>query len=122
MRNGVEKGPDIKIQHPILSPAPAAAYGQRVMGAAPRTVPVAVPVEDRLQLLLQQHRRRRLRHPVARVGDGGFILLILAVTFLDVRACRACAAWCWFRCCHGAPTFESPVSGVRGAWFAGLRG
>ena len=70
MRNGVEKGADIKVQRPVLCPAPAAAYGQRVMGAAPRTVPVAVPVEDRLQFLLQQHRRRSLRHPVARVGHA----------------------------------------------------
>ena len=70
MRNGVEKGPDIKVQHPILRPAPATAYGQRVMGAAPRTVPVAVAVEDRLQLLLQQHRRRSLRHPVTRIGHA----------------------------------------------------
>src|SRR6202162_2138978 len=70
MRNGVEKGPDIKVQYPVLGPAPAAAYGQRVMGAAPRTVAVAVAVEDRLQLLLQQHRRRSLRHPVARIGHA----------------------------------------------------
>src|SRR5215469_7763095 len=68
MRNGVEKGADIKVQHPVLRPAPAAAHGQRVMGAAPRTVPVAVAVEDRLQFLLQQHRCRGLRHPVARIG------------------------------------------------------
>ena len=68
MRNGVEKGPDIKVQHPVLRPAPAAAYGQRVMGAAPRTVAVAVAVEDRLQFFLQQHCRRSLRHPVGRVG------------------------------------------------------
>jgi hypothetical protein len=41
------------------------------MGAAPRTVPVAVPVEHRLQFLLQQHRRRSLRHPVARISHAG---------------------------------------------------
>src|SRR5580693_1932121 len=40
-------------------------------GTAPRTIPVAVPVEDRLQFLLQQHRRRSLRHPVARIGHAG---------------------------------------------------
>ena len=67
MRNGVEKGPDIKIEHPVLLPAPLAAYGQGVVGASPRTVAVAVAVEDRLQLLLQQHRRRGLRHPVRRI-------------------------------------------------------
>src|SRR6266851_5404180 len=70
MRNGVEKGADVKVQHPVLRPAPAAAHGQRVVGAAPRTVPVAVPVEDRLQFLLQQHRRRSLRHPVTRIGHA----------------------------------------------------
>src|SRR5215469_2419932 len=70
MQNGVEKGADIKIQHPVLRPAPAAAHGQRVMGAAPRTVPVAVPVEDRLQFLLQQHRCRSLRHPIGRIGHA----------------------------------------------------
>ena len=37
------------------------------MGAAPRTVPIAVAVENRLQFFLQQHRRRSLRHPVSRV-------------------------------------------------------
>ena len=71
MRNRVEKGPDIKIQHPVLRPAPAAAHGQRVSGAAPWTVAVAVAVEDRLQFLLQQHRRRSLRHPVSRIGHAG---------------------------------------------------
>src|ERR1700748_1201115 len=40
------------------------------MGAAPGGVPVAVPVEARLQFLLQQHRRRSLRHPVARIGHA----------------------------------------------------
>jgi len=70
MRNGVEKGPDIKIQYPVLRPAPAAAHGQRVMRAAPGTVPVAVAVENRLQFFLQQHRRRSLRHPVSRIGHA----------------------------------------------------
>src|SRR2546423_7852836 len=42
MRNGVEKGPDINVQYPVLFPAPLAAHGQRVMGTAPRTVPVTV--------------------------------------------------------------------------------
>src|ERR1700739_1214321 len=67
MRNGVEKGPDIKVQHPVLRPAPPTAHGQRVMGAAPRTVTVAVPGEHRLQLLLQQPGRCSPRHPVRRV-------------------------------------------------------
>src|SRR5580692_9248761 len=58
------------------------------MGAAPRTVAVAVPVEDRLQLLLQQHRRRSLRHPVARIGDGDFILpLLQSRAGLDLVCC-----------------------------------
>ncbi len=70
MRNGIEKGPDINIQHPVLPPAPLTAHGQGIMGAAPTTVPVAVRVEDRLQLLLQQHRRCGLRHPVRRIGHS----------------------------------------------------
>ena len=37
------------------------------MGAAPRTIAVTVRVEDRLQLLFQQHRCRGLGHPVRRV-------------------------------------------------------
>src|SRR6266487_5110625 len=41
------------------------------LSAAPGTVAVAVAVEDRLQFLLQQHRRRSLRHPVARIGHAG---------------------------------------------------
>src|SRR6266516_7447829 len=53
---------------PVLLPAPAAAYGQGIMGAAPRTITIAVAMEDRLQFLFQQHCRRSLRHPVHRVG------------------------------------------------------
>jgi hypothetical protein len=45
-------------------------------------------VEDRLQLLLQQHRRRSLRHPVARIGDGDFILpLLQSLAGLDLPCC-----------------------------------
>ena len=40
------------------------------MGAAPRTIAVAVAVEDRLQFFLQQHRRRSLRHPVSRISHA----------------------------------------------------
>src|SRR5450631_2358279 len=37
------------------------------MGASPRTIAVTIGMEDRLQLLLQQHRRCGLGHPVRRV-------------------------------------------------------
>src|SRR5690242_209663 len=67
MRHGAEKGADINIQHPVLFPAPLSAGGQRMMGAAPRPVAIAVTVKHLLQLGLQQHRRRGLRHPVGRV-------------------------------------------------------
>src|SRR5262249_23174235 len=56
----------INIEHPVLLPAPLAAHGQRVMSTAPRTITVAVAVENPLQPALQQHRRRSLRHPVRR--------------------------------------------------------
>jgi hypothetical protein len=67
MRNGIEKGPDINIEHPVLFPAPLTAFGQRVVGTAPRTVTITVAVKHPLQLALQQHRRRSLRHPVRRI-------------------------------------------------------
>ena len=70
MRNAVEKGPDIKVQHPILFPAALSGDGQRVMGAAPRTIAVTVRVEDRLQPGFQQHCCRGLGHPVGRVRDS----------------------------------------------------
>ena len=77
MRDAVEEGPDIKVQHPVLFPAAPSSHGQRVVGRTPRTVTVAVRVEDRLQLLLQQHRRRRLGDSVGHIGDGYFILPFL---------------------------------------------
>ena len=67
MGNAVEEGPDVKIDHPVLVPTPLPAHGQSVMGGTPPTVAVAVGMEDRLQLLLQQHRCRGLGHPVHRV-------------------------------------------------------
>ena len=68
MRDAVEEGPDIKVQHPVLFPAAPSSHGQRVMGRTPRTVTVAVGVEDRLKLLLQQHRRRGLGDSVGHNG------------------------------------------------------
>jgi len=38
------------------------------MGTSPRTVAIAVRVEDRLQLLFQQHRCCGLDYPVCHVG------------------------------------------------------
>src|SRR5262245_31687050 len=67
MRNRVEEGADIKVQHPVVFPAPPTARGQRLMSAPARPVAVAVAVENPLQPGLQHHRRRRLRHPVLRV-------------------------------------------------------
>jgi hypothetical protein len=49
MGNAVEKGPDIKVKNPVLFPATSPGHGQGVMGASPRTVTVAVRVEDRFQ-------------------------------------------------------------------------
>ena len=68
MRDAVEEGPDIKVQHPVLFPAAPPSHGQRVVGRTPRTVTVAVGVKDRLQLLLQQHRRRGLGDSVGHIG------------------------------------------------------
>src|SRR5260221_11097962 len=68
MRNAVEKGPDVKIQHPVLLPAALAGHGQRVMGGPPRTVTVAIGMEDRLKLFLHQPGGCGLGYPV---GHGG---------------------------------------------------
>ena len=67
MGNAVEEGPDIEIEHPVLVPTTLASHGQRVVGASPRPVSVAVGVEDRLKLLFQQHRCRGLSHPVCHI-------------------------------------------------------
>ena len=65
------EGPDNKVRYPVPGPAPAAAYGQRVTGAAPRAAAVAAAAEDPLRFFLRQHRRRSLRHPVSRIGHAG---------------------------------------------------
>ncbi len=65
MRHAVEERSDVKIQHPTLRPAASASHSQCVMGITPRTIAVAVGVEDRLKLLSQQHRRCGLGYPVS---------------------------------------------------------
>src|ERR1035437_7202315 len=67
MGDAVEEGPDVDVQHPVLLPTALTSHGQGVMGTAPRTVAVAVSVEDRLQLLFQQHRGCGLGDSVHRV-------------------------------------------------------
>ena len=67
MANAVEEGPDIEIEHPVLVPTTLASHGQRVVGASPRPVSVAVGAQDRLKLLFQQHRGRGLSHPVCHI-------------------------------------------------------
>jgi hypothetical protein len=51
MGHAVEEGPNVEIDHPVLLPAAPTGHGQCVMGASPRSIAVAVGVEDRLQLL-----------------------------------------------------------------------
>ena len=70
MGNAVEKGPDIKIQYPVLLPAALAGHGQRVLGGPPRTVPVTVGMEDRLELFLQQPGGCGLGDPVGHAGHS----------------------------------------------------
>src|SRR5664279_5118929 len=66
MGNAVKEGLDVKIQHPVLLPAPSACHSQRVMGATPRTIAVTVGMEDRLKPPLQPHQHRRLSHSIGR--------------------------------------------------------
>src|SRR5258708_5761968 len=70
MRNAVEKGPDVKITPPGLLPAAVAGRGQRVMGGPPRTVTVAIGMEDRLKLFLQQPGGCGLGYPVGHAGHS----------------------------------------------------
>src|SRR5664280_374869 len=77
MRNAVEERPDVKINNPVVLPAALPSHGQRVMSRTPRTVTVAVRVEDQLKLLLQQHRSRKIaprRHPVPQLVEVALFL------------------------------------------------
>ena len=67
MGNAVEKGPDVKVQHPVQLPTALSSHGQCVMGTSPRTIAIAVLVEDRLKLLFEQHRCCGLGNAVYRV-------------------------------------------------------
>src|SRR5258707_15529133 len=126
MRNAVEKGPDIQIKYPVLLPAAFPGYGQRVMGTSPRTITVAVAVEDRLQPLLQQHGDRRLRNPVRHIWDGDFILPLLqshaglVLVCCDRRWPRAAPV---LSVCQRAPTSRDAQCRGRGLVLraAGLR-
>ena len=64
MRNAVEEGPDVQIDHPVLPPTTPTRHSHRVEGGTAPTVAVAVGVEDRLKLVFQQHRCRGLGDPV----------------------------------------------------------
>jgi hypothetical protein len=55
MRNTVEEGPNIEIDNPVLLPTAPSRRGQRVVGRTPRTIAVAVRMEDRLQLFFQRN-------------------------------------------------------------------
>jgi hypothetical protein len=55
MRNTVEEGPNIEIDNPVLLPTALSRRGQRVVGRTPRTIAVAVRMEDRLQLFFQRN-------------------------------------------------------------------
>src|SRR5258707_15800845 len=101
MRNAVEKGPDVKIQDPLLLPGALAGDGQRVMGGPPRMVTVAIGMEDRLKLFLQQPGGCGLGYPVGRAGDGDFILpLLQARVGLDPVSWDWRWPRAWRLCCH----------------------
>src|SRR5258707_6047215 len=106
MRDAVEEGPDIKVQHPVLLPAAPSSHGEGVVGRTPRTVTVAVRVEDRLQLLFKQHRRRCLSDSVGHIGDGYSILLLLQSRVGMVGRVWSCVGrvGLWWTWCPRAPT------------------
>ena len=73
MRNAVEGARTSTSNTQSCFPTTLSGHGQSIMSGAPRTVAVAVGVEDRLQLLFQQHRCCGLVHPVDRIRDSGVI-------------------------------------------------
>ena len=68
MGNTVEEGSNVEVQHPVLLPTALTSNSQSVVGRAPRAIAIAVGVEDRLKLFLQQHRCCGLGDPVRHVG------------------------------------------------------
>ncbi len=68
MGNAVEKGPDIKVQHPVLFPTTPTGHSQSVMGGTPGTIAVTVGMEDRFKHFFQQPGGRGLSNPVGHIG------------------------------------------------------
>src|SRR5665213_297793 len=67
MGNAVEEGPDVEVEHPVLLPTALSSKSQCVMGTSPRTIAIAVRMEDRLQLLFEQHRCCGFGHSVCHI-------------------------------------------------------
>ena len=63
--NGVEELLDVKIDHPVVLPAPLPAYLDRVMSRPVAAGSHRNPVEPGLHQRLQKHGYRRLRDPVS---------------------------------------------------------
>ncbi len=59
---------DIKLDHPVVLPAPLPRHRDRSLGRLARTVAVRVGVKVRFQLRLQRHLRYCLCHPISTVG------------------------------------------------------
>ena len=64
----IEKGSDVKIDHPVLSPAPLSADPHRLQSRSPRSIAVRVGVELRLHLRLQIQAYDRLSDSVRHSG------------------------------------------------------
>jgi site-specific DNA recombinase len=70
MVNRVEEGSDVKIDHPILSPASLSADAYRLESRAPRSIAVRVRVKQRLHLWLKIQMHDRLSDSVRHRGHS----------------------------------------------------
>ena len=83
-RDGIKKGPDVKIDNPVLPKTPLPADRHRVHRRASGTVAVGVLVKHRLHTGLQRHHRRLLRDPVYDIRNaehpGPTLLALLGIS------------------------------------------
>jgi hypothetical protein len=64
MRDAVEEGPDVNVEHPVQLPATLPADPDRVQRRPPRPIPIGVRVKERLHPGLQAPTHDRLSDPV----------------------------------------------------------
>src|SRR5450759_1419570 len=67
--HGVEEGFDVKVDDPILLPAPLPAHSDCVQWGTPGPVAVGIVMEHSFHARLQHHHRHLLRDPIDHIRD-----------------------------------------------------